>query len=121
MRTAAAVLAGVLLVSASGVAQTGSPGGGQPPAINDAITPFELQRLFDSWALLQAQEQLKLNDEQFARFLPRFKALQDVRRQALQQRTRVINDVRRLLMESQLDEAQVRDRLRQLQEIEGRG
>jgi len=86
-----------------------------------AVTPFELQRLFDSYALLQAQEQLKISDEQYTRFLPRFKALQDARRQALQQRTRVLVEVRRLLAETQLDEGQLKDRLKQLQDIEGRG
>src|SRR3977135_2703791 len=85
------------------------------------VTPFELQRLFDSYALLQAQEQLKINDEQYTRFLPRFKALQDARRQALQQRTRVLNDVRRLLAEVPSDDALLKDRLKQLQDIEGRG
>jgi hypothetical protein len=85
------------------------------------VTPFELQRLFDSYALLQAQEQLKINDEQYTRFLPRFKALQDARRQALQQRTRVLAEVRRLLADAQLDEGQLKDRLKQLQDIEGRG
>ena len=85
------------------------------------VTPFELQRLFDSYALLQAQEQLKISDEQYTKFLPRFKALQDTRRQSLQQRTRVLADVRRLLNEAQPDEAQLKERLKQLQDIEDRG
>jgi Spy/CpxP family protein refolding chaperone len=86
------------------------------------VTPFELQRMFDAYALLQAQEQLKIGDEQYARFLPRFKALQDARRQALQQRTRVLNEVRRLLMaDPQTDEGQLKDRLKQLQDIASRG
>jgi Spy/CpxP family protein refolding chaperone len=87
-----------------------------------AVTPFELQRMFDAYALLQAQEQLKIGDEQYSKFLPRFKALQDARRQALQQRTRVLNDVRRLLMaDPPTDENQLKDRLKQLQDIESRG
>src|SRR6185503_17986914 len=85
------------------------------------VTPFELQRLFDSYALLQAQEQLKIGDEQYTKFLPRFKALQDARRQALQQRTRVLMEVRRLLAEATLDEGQLKDRLKQLQDIAVRG
>jgi hypothetical protein len=85
------------------------------------VTPFELQRLFDSYALLQAQEQLKISDEQYTKFLPRFKALQDTRRQALQQRTRALADVRRLLNEAQPDEGQLKERLKQLQDIEDRG
>ena len=113
----AAILAATL-AGAPPVRAQGRSGGtaGEP-----AVTPFELQRLFDSYALLQAQEQLKINDEQYSRFLPRFKALQDARRQMLQQRARVLMDVRRLLMESQTDEGQLRDRLKQLQDIEGRG
>ena len=67
-------------------AQARSGGAAEEPA----VTPFELQRLFDSYALLQAQDQLKINDEQYSRFLPRFKALQDARRQTLQQRARVL-------------------------------
>jgi Spy/CpxP family protein refolding chaperone len=94
------------------------PGG---TAEEPAVTPFELQRLFDSYALLQAQDQLKISDEQYSRFLPRFKALQDARRQTQQQRARVLQDVRRLLSDGSTDEAQFRDRLKQLQEIESRG
>ena len=36
--------------------------------------------MFDAYALMQAQEQLKINDEQYPQFLTRFKALQDTRR-----------------------------------------
>jgi Spy/CpxP family protein refolding chaperone len=85
------------------------------------VTPFELQRLFDSYALLQAQDQLKISDEQYGRFLPRFKALQDVRRQMLQQRARALAEIRRMLADSSTDEAQIKDRLKQLQDIESRG
>ena len=116
--TWAAMVVAVLLGSAAGARAQGRAGGA---AEQPAVTPFELQRLFDSYALLQAQEQLKINDEQFSRFLPRFKALQDARRQMMQQRTRVLADVRRLLNEGQTDEGQLRDRLKQLQDIESRG
>jgi Spy/CpxP family protein refolding chaperone len=116
--TCAAVLA-VMALANAGVRAQGSGAGGS--AEQPAVTPFELQRLFDSYALLQAQEQLKINDEQFSRFLPRFKALQDARRQTLQQRTRVLAEVRRLLNEGQTDEGQIRERLKQLQDIEDRG
>jgi hypothetical protein len=114
--TCAVTLAVMALASGNARAQ-GTGGAAEQPA----VTPFELQRLFDSYALLQAQEQLKINDEQFSRFLPRFKALQDARRQTLQQRTRVLADVRRLLNEGQTDEGQIRDRLKQLRDIEDRG
>jgi hypothetical protein len=119
MRTAA--LIGVLMLAVSGVAHA-QPGvqGAPPPAVGDtAITPFELQRLFDSWALLQAQEFLKIGDDQFAKFLPRFKALQDARRQGLQQRTRVLNQLRKALNDGEPDE-QIKTSLKLLQEIDDR-
>jgi hypothetical protein len=115
----AVMLSVMVLGGAAGPRAQGRGAGGA--AEQPAVTPFELQRLFDSYALLQAQEQLKINDEQFSRFLPRFKALQDARRQMLQQRTRVLADVRRMLNEGQTDEGQLRERLKQLQDIEGRG
>src|SRR5215475_8513198 len=90
-------------------------------AAPEDVTPAELQRMFDGYSILQAQESLKLSDEQYARFLPRFKALLDTRRQTLQQHTRVLNVIRRLLMEPQPDDGMMRDALKQLQEIDSRG
>jgi hypothetical protein len=122
VRTLAAVALGAILLTlpCGAFAQTGVPGAQDPAFNGPAITPFELQRLFDSWALLQAQEFLKISDEQFAKFLPRFKALQDVRRQTLQQRTRVINELRKLVNENGPDE-QIKNALKMLQDIDERG
>jgi Spy/CpxP family protein refolding chaperone len=123
LTTSAALLAGAVDLGAASAVRLLAPGqarsGGTPD--EPTVTPFELQRLFDSYALLQAQEQLKIGDEQYTKFLPRFKALQDARRQALQQRTRVLNEVRRLLAEVPSDEQLLKDRLKQLQDIDGRG
>lgn len=85
-----------------------------------AVSPGEIQRMFDTYALMQAQEQLQINDDQFARFLTRYKALQDVRRRALQERMRVVNEMRRLLNAPQSDEAALRDHLKMLQDLEVR-
>src|SRR5262249_41710024 len=71
--------------------------------VQDGVTPGEIQRMFDAYALLQAQEQLKINDAQYTQFLARYKALQDVRRQALQQRTRVVMELQRLLNDPPAD------------------
>lgn len=98
------------------------PLGGQGGSANDGavVSPAELQRMFDAYALLQAQEQLKISDDQYAQFLSRFKALQDVRRKALQDRNRIIQELRRMLMDAQPDEAQIKERLKTLQEIDAR-
>jgi len=90
------------------------------PAAEPTISPAELQRLFDSYALVQAQQFFNMNDEQYAKFLPRFMALQNARRQAQQQHTRVLNDMRKLLNEGGSDE-QLKAALKQLQDVDERG
>jgi len=85
-----------------------------------AVTPNEIQRMFDAYALVQAQDQLHLNDDQYARFLVRFKSLQEVRRRSLQEHTRLVGELRRLLMQGQPDEAQLKERMQALQEVDSR-
>jgi hypothetical protein len=94
--------------------------GAPPGADNPGVAPAEIQRMFDAYALIQAQDQLHLNDEQFSRFLVRFKSLQDVRRRSLQEHTRLVAELRRLLMQGQPDEAQLKDRVQELQDVDSR-
>ena len=90
-------------------------------AVDDpAVTPNEIQRMFDAYALVQAQDQLHLNDDQYARFLVRFKSLQEVRRRSLQEHTRLVGELRRLLMQGQPDETQLKERMQELQEVDSR-
>ena len=95
--------------------------GGPPPPADQAVSPAEVQRMFDAYALMQAQEQLNIADDQFSAFLTRFKALQDVRRRTLQERARVIMEMRRILNQGQPDETMIRERLKTLQDINARG
>ena len=88
----------------------GPAGGADAPG----VSPAEIQRMFDSYALMQAQEQLKISDERFPQFLPRFKALQDTRRKHLQERFRIVQELRRLSNDAQADDAQMKDRLKAL-------
>jgi hypothetical protein len=94
----------------------------QAPGLVDdpGVTPNEIQRMFDAYALVQAQDQLALGDEQYGRFLARFKALQDIRRRSLQEHTRLVVELRRLLMQGQPDEAQLKDRMQALQDVDMR-
>jgi Spy/CpxP family protein refolding chaperone len=89
-------------------------------AAQDPVSPGEVQRMFDSYALMQAQDQLKISDEQFPQFLSRFKALQDVRRRALQDRLRVVQELRQLVNAPQPDEAQMKEKLKALADIDAR-
>lgn len=84
------------------------------------VSPAEIQRMFDSYALMQAQEQLKINDDQFPQFLTRFKTLQDIRRRTLAERARHVVELRRLLNAPQVDEGAIREHLKGLQELEER-
>lgn len=59
----------------------------------EGLTPQEIQRLFDAYAVVQAQEQMGLSEEQFGPFVTRLKALQDTRRQIQQRRERLLRDL----------------------------
>jgi Spy/CpxP family protein refolding chaperone len=123
--TSKAVLAliGLLAVSAvmPGTVSAQGPQGPPGPAVDPGnVTPVEIQRMFDAYALVQAQEQLKLDDDQYTQFLPRFKALQEVRRRMQGERGRTILDLRRLALDPKSDEAQIKERLKALQDLDAR-
>jgi Spy/CpxP family protein refolding chaperone len=84
------------------------------------VSPAEIQRMFDSYALIQAQDQLKISDEKFPQFLTRFKALQDTRRRNMAERFRMVQDLRRLTNDPQRDEARMRERLKALDDLDAR-
>jgi Spy/CpxP family protein refolding chaperone len=113
---------GSLLSAKAGRGEAGQGRGAERDAGRErpGVTPGDVQKMFDAYALMQAQEQLKIADEQFTRFLTRFKALQEVRRQTLQARAGILAHLRRLAAATPVDEAQVRDRLNALQELDTR-
>jgi Spy/CpxP family protein refolding chaperone len=115
-------LAGVLLLLLVGSVSAQPRRGGPPPDGErlGRVSPGEVQKMFDAYALMQAQDQLKIGDEQFNRFLTPFKALQEVRRQTQHERARIIMNLRRLTVAPQVDEAQVKDQLNALQELDTR-
>lgn len=119
---AAAIAAAVALPGAVPLAAQAQPGPGragpgqQPPL----VSPGEIQRMFDAYALMQAQDQLKISDEQYGRFLTRFKALQDVRRRGQQERLQIIADLRRMLQAGETDEASLKERLKALAALDAR-
>src|SRR6476659_4633077 len=55
----------------------GAPRRNGPPAAGaEGVSPGEIQRLFDAYVVMQAQDQLQLTDEQYPKFLARVKVLQ---------------------------------------------
>ena len=117
-------IAGVLALAVSHPLAAQPRGRGPLPGQGDGdlpgVSPAEIQRMFDSYALLQAQEQLKISDDRFPQFLARFKALQDTRRRTMQERVRVVQELRRLSNDQQPDEAQIKDRLKALDDLDAR-
>jgi Spy/CpxP family protein refolding chaperone len=119
------ILAGVVVaVSLAGgpaeaAGQAPPPPGGRAGAGSaPLVTPLELERWFDSYVLLQAQDTLKLTDAQFPRFLSRLRVLQETRRRHLQARRQILNTLGRLLKATPFDEAQARGQLTALRELD---
>jgi hypothetical protein len=126
----ATIVVTVLMLAGAGrgaaaEAQQPSP----PPAVTapdaDArgVSAGEIQRLYDAYALVQAQDALQLSDEHYARFVARLKTLQETRRRHFVARNRILQDLRRLTnaQNATVDEAEMRDRLKALREEEERG
>jgi hypothetical protein len=104
------------LIGASAFAQ---PEGQVNPAAPLAVG--EIQKLLDGYAIVQAQEYLGMTDAQFGPFLPKLRALQDVRRRNEQERLRLLQELRRMTNpRAQAPESEIRDRVRALRELQAR-
>ncbi|MEI6667876.1 MAG: hypothetical protein WCP29_06950 [Acidobacteriota bacterium] len=87
-----------------------------------ASGPAEVQKLFDAYIIIRAQDALQLDDDQFTQFLPKLKALQDTRRRLEQTRNQLVNELGRLTgPNAPFDEALVREKLKAIQDLDGRG
>jgi hypothetical protein len=101
------------------------PQGGGPLAglDNGNMNPGEIQRLFDAYLVMEAQQALTLTDQQYPQFLIRLKTLQETRRRTTQERNQLMQQLQRLTNPRQPnrgDEAQIKERLTALQELESR-
>ena len=93
-----------------------------PGLDNGDMTPGEIQKLFDAYLVMEAQQALDLTDQQYPQFLARLRTLQDTRRKNLQERNQLMGQLQRLSNPRlpRIDEAQVKERLVALQELESR-
>ena len=118
MRVSAAILMAMTLCAPM-AAQQGAP---QAP---ERLPPREVQRLFDAYVLMQAQERLGISDAQYPQFVQRLKALLDARRRTVVARTALIQELARGTSEQAggiaLDEAAIKERLDRLRELDDRG
>ena len=88
-----ALAAGV--VPAAAQAPAAQPQAPELPA-GRPIGAGEIQKLFDAYVMIQAQDALKLSEAQYGRFVTRLKGLQDTRRRHQQTRNQILADLRRL-------------------------
>jgi len=126
------------IVAAAAVALTSTFGAGdaraqQPttqapaplPALPDpsTISAAQIQRWFEAFTVLQAQEALQLSEAQYGKFVTRLKALQESRRRQQQARNKILGDMRRLTnpQTGSQDEAQLSALLTGLREADERG
>jgi hypothetical protein len=103
------------VAAAQPAAQADGEGGAPFPA-------GEVQKLLDGFAVVQAQEFLGMSDAQFAPFLPKLRALQEVRRRNEQERMRLLQDLRRMTngRAANAGDTELRERLRALRELNER-
>ena len=70
----------------------------QAPALPDPanVSAGQIQRWFEAFMVLQAQDALQLSEAQYGRFVTRLKALQEVRRRQQQARNKALAEMRRV-------------------------
>ncbi|MGH8637726.1 MAG: hypothetical protein ACREUZ_11395 [Burkholderiales bacterium] len=99
-------------------AETPAPRANRPAG---ALSNAELATLLDAYAIVQAQNALQLNDEQYGQFVTRLKRLQDTRRRTTQARNRALQELRRLTKDPGADDRALRDQLNALRELDAQG
>jgi hypothetical protein len=125
------VLAGVLTVVSAGSLSAGqlrqlppapAPAPGAPSGPEAAISAGQIQRWFEAYTVLQAQEALNLSEAQYGRFVTRLKGLQDARRKHQVARNQIMGDLRRLTnpQTGSNDEASLTERLKALRDEDDR-
>jgi hypothetical protein len=117
-----ALMVGALIVLGTASAVWAQEGP-EPRGRQGRLAPNEVGRLFEAYAVVQAQETLGLDDEQYARFLPRFRSLMRTRRAYEVARAQILVELAALSRSGAraADEQALRDRLKALDEAEASG
>src|SRR6476469_8518601 len=107
------------------VPPAGTPGRPNRPQTTDpnAVPTGELVNMLDTYAIVQAQQALTLDDDKYGQFVARLKRLQEARRRNQRERNQILQDLRRLAgphAPTPVDETTVRERLRALRDHDER-
>jgi hypothetical protein len=125
-RRGAAVCVAVAVLVAAGAARAAAQDAPRQPEslARPGVSPGEIQRLFDAYVILQAQQELQLTDAQYPAFVQRMKALLDIRRQTQGERQRLLADIRRLSRagggERAAEDAELAARVKELEALRQR-
>ena len=112
------VLIGVAaLVGAPALAEAQGRGG-QRQIPRGHLTPSDVQDQFDAYAIVQAQDALRLSDEQYPQFVRRARTLHATRRRMQAQRMRMINELGQLLRSRNANEERLASATRALDQHE---
>jgi hypothetical protein len=113
---------GMVLAATLGTAPTAVAQTPPAPAEGAELRPAEIQRLFDAYLVMEAQQTLGLTDQQYGPFLTKLKLLQETRRKYLASRAMILLDLGRMTgpRAPKTDDAAIRERLASLQELESR-
>ncbi len=115
-----AILGVASVATASGAVATGQRSGALTPGGD--LSPAEIQRLFDAYTMVQAQDMLELDDEHYGRFVTSLRGLHEARRTAETERRSLLQELVRLTNQEapEADDAAIIERLRALQEHDAR-
>src|SRR5436190_12965501 len=117
-RTVAMLMLIAGLVAGPSAAQDPPPA---PPG-EGPINAAQIQRWFEAYTVMQAQDALQLSEAQYGRFVTRLKALQNVRRRHAVARNRMMGDLHRLTnpQNGPAEETLLAERLKALRDEEDR-
>jgi hypothetical protein len=111
---ASAILAAGIVCGPAGAFAQPAPA---PAPGAERLPRGEVLRLFDAYAVVQAQEALGLDHARYGVFVAGYKALLETRRHHRERRVRLVAELARLLRDgASPEEAHLRDRLKELQD-----
>jgi len=119
----------VVILALSGRASAAQVPPGRQSRPADELSPVAVADMLDSYALVQAQDALQLNESQFGQFVTRLRKLQQMRRQSQRARNQILGELRRLVNPQAAasgqpapapDEAAIREKLKALRDHDER-
>lgn len=115
------ILLATPVIAAAQEQDPGRGGRGNRPR-SEGLAPAAVQDMIDSYALMQAQEHLRLKDEQYADFITRLRNLQQTRRRNLRQRNQLLMELNRMTAPKAppAEEAALREKLKALRDHDER-